>query len=72
MQQGTNKTNRDRLVTSHGKEANILNIDNRRLGIWFEKNFDYRKHTNSNRVAKTFSKRAERRLAKSQLIGTIA
>tara|TARA_A100000172_G_C2945737_1_gene77270 strand:- start:81 stop:365 length:285 start_codon:yes stop_codon:yes gene_type:complete len=72
MQQGTNKTNRDRFVTSYGKDANYSHNDNRRCAIWFEKKFDYRVYTRSNRVAKTFSKRAERRLAKSQLIGTIA
>jgi hypothetical protein len=38
MQQGTNKTNRDRFVTSYGKDANYSHNDNRRCAIWFEKN----------------------------------
>ena len=71
MQQGRDKRVRDRLASWSGKDANYEHNDNRRLGIWFEKNFDYRMYTSSNRVAKKFSKRAERRLAKSQLIEAI-
>jgi hypothetical protein len=71
MQQGRDKRVRDRLASWSGSDANYEHNDNRRLAIWFGKQYEHRVYTSSNRVAKTFSKRAERRLAKSQLIEAI-
>jgi len=71
MQQGRDKTTRDRFMSSCGRDANYSHNDNRKLAIWFGKQYEHRVYTSSNRVAKTFSKRAERRLAKSQLIEAI-